>query len=87
MRHVVAYKSSRALMRGGRLREVLIIGALTKKMLVFCIGGRWWEAVTYESWSDIEVWLYQSSLLAPRLRCIKQKGIAKINKMAASKLK
>ena len=34
MRHVVAYKSSRALMRGGRLREVLIIGALTKKMLV-----------------------------------------------------
>ena len=40
MRHVVAYKSSRALMRGGRLREVLIIGALTKKMLVFCIGGR-----------------------------------------------
>ena len=40
MRHVVAYKSSRALMRGGRLREVLIIGDLTKKMLVFCIGGR-----------------------------------------------
>ena len=40
MRHVVAYKSSRALMRGGRLREVLIIGALTKKMLVFCRGGR-----------------------------------------------
>ena len=55
MRHVVAYKSSRSLMRGGRLREVLIIGALTKKMLVFCIGGRLWEAVTYESWSHMEV--------------------------------
>ena len=54
MRHVVAYKSSRSLMTGGRLREVLIIGALTKKMLVFCIGGRSWEAVTYESWSHME---------------------------------
>ena len=35
MRHVVGYKSSRSLMRGGRLREVLIIAALTKKSWCF----------------------------------------------------
>ena len=39
--------------------------ALTGQILVFCICGRLWEVVAYESWSHIEVRLY----VAPSLYC------------------
>ena len=32
--------------------------ALTRKILVFWIGGRLWELVAYERWSHMEVRLY-----------------------------
>ena len=32
--------------------------ALARKILVFWIGGRFWETIAYERWSHMEVLLY-----------------------------
>ena len=49
--------------------------ALTGEILVFWIGGRLWELVTYEWWSHMEVRRYLNSYLASRLGEIKQKNL------------
>ena len=49
--------------------------ALTGEILVFWIGGRLWELVTYEWWSYLEVRRYLNSYLALRLGEIKQKNL------------
>ena len=49
-------KWSPSLTGGGRLLEApTVLKALTGKILVFWIGRRLWEVVTYERWSHMEV--------------------------------